>query len=89
MPEKTLTKSKEEDVETSEETTYFCKVVGVLLHMMIWSRSMIYSYVQDLSLQLSAVTEEHIYVMHRVMACCVTPPLQGWKLKPRREWDGK
>ena len=38
MSGKTLTKSMEEDVETPEEMTYFCKVVGKLIYVMIWSR---------------------------------------------------
>ena len=35
------------------------------------------------------VTKEHIYVIHRVMKYCVSTQLQGWKLKPRKKWDGK
>ena len=38
---------------------------------------------------MSVVTKYHIVAMHRVMAHCVLTPLRGWKLKPRRYWDGK
>ena len=38
IPVKTWTKSKKEHVEPPEDMTYFCKVVGKLIYVMIWSR---------------------------------------------------
>ena len=46
MSGKTLTKSTEEDIEPPEEMTYFCKEVGKLIYMMIWSRPEIYNWVR-------------------------------------------
>ena len=88
-PGKTLSKAKEGETVSPEETTYYRRGVGKLLHMMRWSRPEIYNAVRDLSRHMSAVTSEHIDAMHRVMAYCVATPLRGWQLKPVREWDGK
>ena len=67
-----------------EETTYYHKGIGKILHMMRWSRPEIYNAVRDLSRRTSAVTKDHIVAMHRVMAHCVSTPLRVWKLIPRR-----
>ena len=57
--------------------------------MMIWSRPYIYNLLQDLSRQMSVVTKDHIYEIHRVMVYYVAAPLWRCKLKPRSKWDGK
>ena len=88
-PRKNLSKAKESESVSPEETTYYCKGNGKLLHMMRWLRPEIYNVVRDLSRHMSVVTKYHIVAMHRVMAHCVSTPLRGWKLRPRREWDGK
>ena len=57
--------------------------------MMRWSRPEIYNAVRGLSRHVSVVIKDHIVAMHRVMAHFVSTPLWEWKLRPRREWDGK
>ena len=45
-PGKTLIKAKEGETVSPEETTYYCKVTGKLLHIMRWSRPEIYNAVR-------------------------------------------
>ena len=88
-PVKTLSKANEGQSVSTEETKYYRKGNGKVLHMIRWSKPEIYNVVWDLSRHMSVVTKNHIVAMHRVMAHFVSTPLQGWKLTPRREWDGK
>ena len=74
---KTLIKAKEVESVSPEETTYYRKGTGKLLHMMRWSRPEIYNAVRDLSRHMSVVTKDHILAIHRVMAHCVSTPLRG------------
>ena len=88
-PGKNLSKAKESESVSPEETTYYRKGTGKILHMMRWSRPEIYNAVRDLSRNVSFVTKCHILAIHQVMAHCVSTPIRGWKLRPKREWDGK
>ena len=88
-PGKTLSKANEGESVSPEETKYYCKGTGKLINMMRWSRPEIYNAVRKLSRNMSVVTKDHIVAMHRVMAHCVSTPIWGWKLIPRREWYGK
>ena len=88
-PGDTLCKATDAESLGKEETTYYRKGVGKLLHMMRWSRPEIYNSVRDCSRHMSKVTKRHIKAMHRVMKHVVSTPTRGWKLKPKRSWDGK
>jgi len=88
-PGDTLRKADDAESLGKEETTYYRKGIGKLLHMMRWSRPEIYNSVRDCSRHMSSVTKHHIKAMHRVMKHVVATPTRGWKLKPNRSWDGK
>ena len=62
---------------------------GKLLHMMRWYIPKIYNAVMGLSRHMIVVTKDYIVAMHQVMAHCVSTPLRGWKLRPRKEWYGR
>ena len=49
IPKNTLKKATEENFHPPQETTYFHKGVGKLIHIMRWSRLEFYNYVVYLS----------------------------------------
>ena len=88
-PGKTLSKAKDGESVSPEETTYYIKITGKLLHIISCSRPEIYNAVKDFSMHMSVVTKDNIVAVHQVMAHCVSTPLRGWTLRPRTDWDGK
>ena len=49
MPGNTLKKATEEDVQPPEETTYFHKGVGKLIHIIRWSMPEVHNFVGYMS----------------------------------------
>ena len=88
-PGVTLAKAETAELVGKDETKYYRKGIGKLLHMMRWSRPDIYNSVRDLSRHMSGVAIRHIRAMHRVMKHVVSTRDRGWVLKPNRKWDGK
>ena len=79
---------KESDVVGKKRHTYYRSGVGKLLHMSRWSRSEIQNAVRECARQGSASTEAHVKAMHNVMEYVKSTPNRGWRLKPKRKWDG-
>ena len=69
--------------------TYFRRGVGKLLCMCRWLRREVQNSVQELSRQGSGPSEAHVKAMHRAMEYCMGELNRGWKLQPKRKWDGK
>lgn len=88
-PGTTLPKVDDDAPFVEKEQTYFRSGVGKLLHMMRWSRPEVYNAVRDLSRHMKKSAEPHVKAMHRVMKYCVSTPNRGWRLKPKRTWDGR
>ena len=61
---KTLSKANEVELVSLEDTIYYHKGTGKLLHMMKWSRSEIYNMMRELSRHMSVLTKDHIVAMH-------------------------
>ena len=63
--------------------------VGILFHMMRWSRPEILNAVRELSRHVKEATTKHQKQLIRVMKYCVGTPLRGLTLEPKRSWNGK
>ena len=62
--------------------------IGKLLHMMRWSRPEIWNAVRECSRHMGNCNGLHKKAMLRVMKYCVTTKNRGWRLQPKRFWDG-
>ena len=63
----TMVKAEEDGKVSQKRSTYFKHAVGKLLNKVCWLRPEIYNTVKYLSRHMSAVTENYVKAMHRVM----------------------
>ena len=74
---------------TAVQQTDYRKGVGILLHMMRWSRPEILNAVRELSRHMKEACTKHEKQLIRVMKYCVGTPMRGLTLVPNRTWNGK
>jgi len=88
-PNSVLNEGDQGTALSEEKQSDYRKGVGILLHMMRWSRSETLNAVRELSRHLKEATDVHYKQMIRIMNYCVSTPERGNYLKPERRWDGR
>ena len=67
--------------------TYFRSGVGILIHLMQWSRPDTCNAVRDCARHSIACNELHIDAMHRIMKYCIIVRDHGKTLNPGEKWS--
>ena len=87
-PGNVLLKCDEGSMMNGRMMTYFRSGVGMLIHLMQWSRPEISHATRDCARHMQSAGVVHVDAMHRIMQYCRDTPNRGTTLRPNAVWDG-